>query len=120
MESARFGTQSAEAAFTDAVRILGFSVKQAFYKALQARHKLELAKENSANFSDVLRVNTIRFKKGVIAEADLIKLRVQYVDFQNQIITATQDSLSAQNTLKGLLAVRPTTDLIRYHGVSKA
>lgn len=112
MESARFGTQSAEAAFTDAVRILGFSVKQAFYKALQARHKLELAKENSANFSDVLRVNTIRFKKGVIAEADLIKLRVQYVDFQNQIITATQDSLSAQNTLKGLLAVRPTTDLI--------
>lgn len=112
IESARYGTQSAEAAFTDAVRTLGFSVKESFYKVLQARQKLELAKENSRNFAEVLKVNTIRFKKGVIAEADLIKLRVQLVDFQNQVITTTQDLLGAENTLKGLLGVRPRTDLV--------
>ena len=111
-ESARYATQSAEAGFADAVRILGFSVREAFYKVLQTRRRLELAQENSAFFNEVVNINTIRFKKGVIAEADLIKLRVQGVDFQNQVITATRDLLAAQNTLKALLGVRPSVDLM--------
>src|SRR5207253_239111 len=52
------------------------------------------------------------FKKGVIAEVDLIKLRVQLVDFQNQVITTNQEYLTAQNTLKGLLRVRPMVELV--------
>jgi cobalt-zinc-cadmium efflux system outer membrane protein len=111
-ESARFGVQSAEAAFVDAVRTLGFAVKDAFYHVLQARQKLELAKQNSANFAEVVKINDLRFKKGAIAEIDLIKLRVQLVDFQNQVIIATQDFLAAQNTLKGLLRVRPIVELV--------
>ena len=111
-ESARYATQSAEAGFADAVRILGFSVREAFFKVLQTRRRLELAQENSAFFNEVVNINTIRFKKGVIAEADLIKLRVQGVDFQNQVITATRDLLAAQNTLKALLGVRPNVDLM--------
>ncbi|MEP6601158.1 MAG: TolC family protein, partial [Nitrospirota bacterium] len=70
LESARYATQSAEAGFADAVRILGFSVREAFYKVLQTRRRLELARENSAFFNEVVNINTIRFKKGVIAEAD--------------------------------------------------
>jgi cobalt-zinc-cadmium efflux system outer membrane protein len=110
-QSARYATQSAEAAFADAGRVLGFSVKEAFYKVLQSGRKLELAKENSAFFNEVVNINTIRFRKGVIAEADLIKLRVQAVDFQNQVITATQDLLIAQNNLRALLALRPNVEL---------
>src|SRR5207249_11314214 len=53
----------------------------------------------------------IRFKKGAIPEVDVIKLRVQLVDFQNQVITATQDYLTAQNTLRGLLGLKPTVAL---------
>ncbi len=110
-ESARFGVQSAEAVFADAVRALGFAVKDAFYHVLQAKQKLDLAKQNSSNFAEVVKINDIRFKKGAIPEVDLIKLRVQLVDFQNQVITATQDYLAAQNTLKGLLVVRPHVEL---------
>jgi cobalt-zinc-cadmium efflux system outer membrane protein len=111
-ESARFAVLSAEAAFADAVRTLGFAVKDTFYHVLQAKQKLDLARQNSANFADVVKINDIRFKKGVIAEVDLIKLRVQLVDFQNQAITANQDFLIAQNTLKGLLRVRPMAELV--------
>jgi outer membrane protein, heavy metal efflux system len=110
-ESARYAAQSAEAAFADAVRVLGFSVKEAFYKVLQARQRLELAKENNAFFDEVVKINSIRFRKGVIAESDLIKLRVQSVDFQNQIITATHELLTAENNLRALLAVRPGVEL---------
>lgn len=111
-ESARFGVLSAEAAFVDAVRTLGFAVKDAFYHVLQAKQKLDLAKQNSANFAEVVKINDLRFKKGAIPEVDLIKLRVQLVDFQNQVIIATQDFLAAQNTLKGLLRVRPIVELV--------
>ena len=110
-ESARFGTLSAEAAFADAVRTLGFAVKEVFYKVFLARRKLDLAIENSTRFAEILKINTIRFQKGAIAEADLIKLRVQLVDFQTQVITATQELFAAQNTLKGLLVVRPHVEL---------
>ena len=110
-ESARFGTLSAEAAFADAVRTLGFSVKEVFYKVLLARRKLDLARDNSTRFAEILKINTIRFQKGAIAEADLIKLRVQFVDFQTQVITATQELFASQNTLKGLLVVRPHVEL---------
>lgn len=110
-ESARFAVLSAEAAFADAVRTLGFAVKDTFYHVLQAKQKLDLARQNSTNFADVVKINDIRFKKGAIAEVDLIKLRVQLVDFQNQAIMANQDFLVAQNTLKGLLRVRPMAEL---------
>src|SRR6266849_5595498 len=46
-ESAKYGVQSAEAAFADAVRTLGFAVKDAFYHVFQGRQKLELAQLNS-------------------------------------------------------------------------
>ena len=111
-ESARYATQSAEAAFSDAVRTLGFSVREAFYKVLQTQRKLDLARESSALFNEVVNINTIRFKKGVIAEADLIKLRVQAVDFQNQVVIATQNLFAAQNTLKALIGIRPNVDLL--------
>ena len=110
-ESAKYGVQSAEASFADAVRTLGFAVKDAFYHVFQARQKLELAQLNSVNFAEVVKINDIRFKKGAIPEVDLIKLRVQLVDFQNQVITATQEYLAAQNTLKGLLGLKPTVVL---------
>ncbi len=111
-ESARYAVLSAEAAFADAVRTLGFAVKDTFYHVLQAKQKLDLARQNSANFADVVKINDSRFKKGAIAEIDVIKLRVQLVDFQNQMIMANQDLLLAQNTLKGLLRVRPMVELV--------
>jgi len=71
-ESAKYGVQSAEASFADAVRTLGFAVKDAFYHVFQARQKLELAQLSSVNFAEVVKINDIRFKKGAIPEIDLI------------------------------------------------
>jgi len=111
MESTRYGTQSTEAAFADAIRILGFAVKDSFYRVLHAQQKIELAQDNSTRFDEILRVNTLRFQKGVVAEVDLIRLQVQAVNFEAAVITAAKDLLTAQNTLKGLLGVRPPLEL---------
>ncbi|MGB4886431.1 MAG: TolC family protein, partial [Nitrospira sp.] len=64
IESAGFGVQSAEADFEDAVRQLGFTIKDAYYRVLVAQRRLSLAEENRDRFARILDVNTIRFKKG--------------------------------------------------------
>ncbi len=117
IESAGFGAQSAEAAFEDAVRQLGFTVKDSYYRVQLAQRRLALAEENRDRFSRILEINTIRFKKGYIAEVDLIRIRLQMVDFQSQVIQSLQEAESARGDLRQLLRLSPamtlelTTDL---------
>ena len=112
MESASFGTLSTEASFEDAVRQLSFTVKDAYYRVQLALRRLALAEENRDRFSRILEVNTIRFKKGYIAEVDLIRIRLQVVDFQSQIILAIQDANQARADLRVLLGLSPSVDLL--------
>ncbi len=107
IESAEFGLHSAEAGFEDAVRQLRFAVKDAYYRTQLARRRLVLAEENRDRFSRILEVNTIRFKKGYIAEVDLIRIRLQLIDFQTQVIQAIQESESARSDLRQLLRLSP-------------
>jgi cobalt-zinc-cadmium efflux system outer membrane protein len=111
IESAGFGTQSAEAAFEDAIRQLGFTVKDTYYRTQLAQRRLVLAEENRERFSRILDVNTIRFKKGYIAEVDLIRIRLQMVDFQSQVIQSLQEAESAKGELRQLLRLSPKTVL---------
>src|SRR5574340_871547 len=111
IESAGFGVQSVEADFEDAVRQLGFTVKDAYYRVLLAQRRLALAEENRDRFARILDVNTIRFKKGYIAEVDLIRIRLQVVDFQSQVIEAIQEGESARAELRQLLRLSPATKL---------
>ena len=111
IESAGFGTQSVEAAFEDAVRQLTFTVKDSYNRIQLAQRRLALAEENRDRFSRILDVNTIRFKKGYIAEVDLIRIRLQFIDFQSQVIQSIQESESARADLRQLLRLSPATAL---------
>jgi cobalt-zinc-cadmium efflux system outer membrane protein len=111
IESAGFGVQSAEADFENAVRQLGFTIKDAYYRVLVAQRRLALAEENRDRFARILDVNTIRFKKGYIAEVDLIRIRLQVVDFQSQVIEAIQEGESARADLRQLLRLSPASKL---------
>ncbi len=111
MESAGFGTQSAEAGFEDAVRQLSFTVKDAYYRIQLAQRRLVLAEENRDRFSRILEINTIRFKKGYIAEVDLIRIRLQFIDFQSQVIQSLQEGEIARADLRQLLRLSPATQL---------
>ena len=109
IESTGFGTQSAEASFEDALRQLGFTVKDTYYRIQLAQRRLTLAEENRDRFARILDVNFIRFKKGYLAEVDLIRIRLQMVDFQSQVIQSLQEAESARGDLRQLLRLSPKT-----------
>ena len=111
IESAGYGVQSSEAQFEDAVRLLSLAVKEAYYRVQLAQRRLALAEENRDRFARILDVNTIRFKKGYIAEIDLIRIRLQMVDFQSQVIGAIQEAETARADLRQLLRVSAGTKL---------
>ena len=111
IESAAYGIQGAEAAFEDAIRQLSFTLKETYYRVQLGLRRLILAEENRDRFARILEVNTLRFKKGFIAEVDLIRIRLQVVDFQSQVITALQDTESARADLRVLLQLPATTKL---------
>ena len=111
IESAAYGSQSSEAAFQDAVRQLGFTVKDTYYRIQLAQRRLTLAEENRDRFARILDINTIRFKKGHIAEVDLIRIRLQMVDFQSQVIQSLQEAETARGELRQLLRLSPRTML---------
>ena len=112
IESAGFATQSAEASFEDALRQLSFTVKDAYYRVQLAQRRLALAEENRDRFTRILEVNTIRFRKGYIAEIDLIRIRLQVVDFQSQVIQSIQEGDTAKADLRILLNLLPSTELM--------
>jgi cobalt-zinc-cadmium efflux system outer membrane protein len=111
IESAAFGAQSAEESFRDAVRQLGFTVKDAYYRIQLARRRLALAEENRDRFSRILEINTIRLKKGYISEVDLIRIRLQFIDFQSQVIQSIQEAETARADLRQLLRLSPDVQL---------
>lgn len=112
IESAGFGAQSAEAAFEDAVRQLTFTIKDTYFRVQLAQRRLTLAEDNRDRFARILEINTIRFKKGYIAEVDLIRIRLQVVDFQSQVIQAIQEGNAARADLRVLLNLSATTGLM--------
>ncbi len=111
IESAAYGAQSAEASFEDAIRQLTFTVKDTYFRVQLAARRLALAEENRDRFARILEVNTIRFKKGYIAEVDLIRIRLQVVDFQSQVIQAIQDGNAARADLRVLLNLSAAVQL---------
>lgn len=92
-------------------RQLGFTVKDTYYRVQLGQRRLALAEENRDRFSRILDINTIRFKKGYIAEVDLIRIRLHVVDFQSQVIQSVQDVESARADLRQLLRLSPTVHL---------
>ena len=111
IESASYGIQGAEAGFEDAIRQLSFTLKETYYRVQLGLRRLVLAEENRDRFARILEINTVRFKKGFIAEVDLIRIRLQVVDFHSQFITALQDTESARADLRVLLQLPATARL---------
>jgi len=112
MQSAGLGTQSTEAHFEDTLRQLRATVKETYFHVQVARRRLVLAEENRTQFDQVLDIAEERARQGLIADIDLVRIRLQKVDFDAQGIQFLQEAETAQSDLRVLLNISPVTDLI--------
>jgi len=76
---------AAEARFADAMRQGIAEVKRQYFEAVLARRSIEVARENQQTFQQLVQLNLTRFQEGAIAEADVIKVRLERVKFDSAV-----------------------------------
>ena len=75
----------AEARLADALRRGIARVRRLYYEAVLARDRVEIASDNREAFEQLVQYNQARFDEGAIAEADLIKVRIERVQFDRTL-----------------------------------
>ena len=115
LQAARDQTKVVSSQVSDTERNLTFNVAQLFIGVLLAKSNLKVAEENLDSFRETVNISEARFKAGAISEADLLKIRVQLLQFQMDVsaakLAATQ-SLANLRQLLGYNSVPADYDVI--------
>lgn len=78
----------AEAQLVNVLRQRLFELKRTYYEAMLARAILLIEQENQANFTELVRFNTVRLNEGYIAEGELLKVRLEQIKFNSAVANA--------------------------------
>jgi cobalt-zinc-cadmium efflux system outer membrane protein len=87
----------------DNERQLKFQVAQSFINALLAKSNLEFAQEDLKNFLQVVEINQQRMKSGDIAEGDYLKIKLQQLQFEQDVSSAEIALVQGKASLRQLV-----------------
>jgi len=99
LQAARDQTAVTRAQVADAERTLAFNVGQQFVSVLLAESTLQFALEDLKGFQKTVDLSEIQYKAGFIGEGDLLKIKLQFLQFQTDVSAAR---LARMQALVGL------------------
>jgi outer membrane protein, heavy metal efflux system len=111
MQNARDNTDIVQSQVQDSERALTFNVAQQFINILLAESSLSFAQQDLASFQQTLDVSEERYKKGAISEGDFLKIKLQMLQFQEDVASAQLGRQQALDSLR---------DLMGYESVPRA
>ena len=103
LQAARDQTAVTRAQVTDAERTLAFNVGQQFVSVLLAESTLQFALEDLKGFQQTVDLSELQRKAGFIAEGDLLKIKLQLLQFQTDVSSARLARVQALVGLRELL-----------------
>jgi outer membrane protein, heavy metal efflux system len=103
LQAAKDATAVTSATVTDNERTLTFNVASQFISALLAQANLDLAEKDLASFQQTVEVSQSSFQAGAMSEGDLIKIKLQLLQFQMDVSAAKLGRVQALATLRQLL-----------------
>ena len=115
MQNARDNTAVVQSLVQDNERALTFNVAQQFINILLAESSLSFAQQDLTGFQQTLKVSEERYSKGAISEGDLLKIKLQMLDFQKDVAStqlARQQALDSLRDLLGYESVPRNYDVI--------
>ncbi|MGH9469528.1 MAG: TolC family protein [Terriglobia bacterium] len=87
----------------DAERTLTFGVAQQFIGVLVAESTLQLAQQDLASFQNTVNISSAQYKAGNISEGDLLKIKLQLLQFQTDVSAAQVARVQALAGLRQLV-----------------
>jgi cobalt-zinc-cadmium efflux system outer membrane protein len=103
LDAARETTQVTEANIADLERTLRYNVAQQFLAALLAHSDLEFARAALESFQETVKINQDRFQSGDISKNDFLIIKLQLLQFQNDVNAARLARVQALTNLRQLI-----------------
>ena len=100
LEAAKDATAVTRAQVTDSERQLTFNVSQQFVNVLLAQSTVELAQQDHDSFQKTVEISEARYKAGDMSEGDLLKIKLQLLQFQSDVLTANLSKVQALTALR--------------------
>jgi len=100
LEAAKAATAVSRSQVTDNERGVAFQVGSFFVNAQLAESTLELAETDVKSFQKTVDISEIQYKDGSISENDYLKIKIQLVQFQNDVQQAQLNRVQALSDLR--------------------
>ena len=103
IDAAKDATSVTRYQVSDTERALIFNVAQQFINAQLATSNLEFARKDLESFQETVNISQARYQAGDLSEGDLLKIKLQLLQFQTDVSTARVALVQALFTLRQLL-----------------
>lgn len=103
LEAAKDATAVTTAQVDDNARTLTFNVASQFISVLLAQSELNLAEQDLASFQKTVDISQASFNAGSMSGADLLKIKIQLLQFQMDVSAARLARVQALASLRQLL-----------------
>jgi cobalt-zinc-cadmium efflux system outer membrane protein len=103
LQAAKDQTAVTAAQVSDNERTLTFNVASQFIAALLAQANVELADSDLKSFQQTVEISEARTRSGAMSEGDLLKIKLQLLQFQTDVSASRLARLQALASLRQLL-----------------
>jgi outer membrane protein, heavy metal efflux system len=110
LRAARDVTEVTRSTVADNERQLTFSVGQQFVAALLAQSTIDFTQQDLDDFQKTVELSETRYKAGAISEGDLLKIKLQMLQFQNDVFSAKLAKVQALSALRQFLGFESVPD----------
>ena len=107
---ARELTAVTRSSVADNERTLSFNVGQQFVAAILAQSTVDFTEQDLDSFQKSVDISETRYKAGAISEGDLLKIKLQMLQFQNDVLGAKLAKIQALSALRQLLGFESVPD----------
>ena len=110
LQAAKDATAVVRSQVSDSERQLNFNVAQQFISVLLAESTLAFAQQDLDSFQKTVEVSESRFRAGDMSEGDLLKIKLQLLQFQSDVSAAKLARVQALAGLRQFLGFESVAD----------
>jgi cobalt-zinc-cadmium efflux system outer membrane protein len=103
--AADLGIDQRRLAVEDALRDIVYDVRSAFADVAREQSERDLSRETRDRYADTVRLSRSRFSAGEISNAELSKIELEGLKYENAVIDAEQEYDVARQKLAALLGI---------------
>jgi len=110
LQAAKDVTAATRSTVADNERQLVFNVTQQFVAVLLAQSTIDFTQQDLDSFQKTVDISETRYKAGDMSEGDLLKIKLQMLQFQNDFFAAKLSKVQALTSLRQFLGFESVPD----------